>query len=188
MRDTDKLIISLTTRGPRGRVWWMPRQGRLPIIGGCYHVMGRGLERRQILKTPDDKEDLLARLAIGLEATRSHCLAWAILPNHYHLLLRVGAIPLSHLMHQVLRGYTTFYNRRHHRWATCFKIGINPFSVTKTPICSGYRYIHLNPVEAKLVQTLRELDEKGASYLFHNTCSIDSAMPRPHRIEYDHAI
>lgn len=49
----------------------MPRLGRLHIVGGYYHVMGRGLERRDIFKTKEDKEDLLSRLAAGLEATHS---------------------------------------------------------------------------------------------------------------------
>ena len=44
----------------------MPRLGRLHIVGGYYHVMGRGLERRDIFKTKEDKEDLLPRLAAGI--------------------------------------------------------------------------------------------------------------------------
>ena len=41
----------------------MPRHGRLHNPGGCYHVMGRGLERRRIFYADADKQDFLARLA-----------------------------------------------------------------------------------------------------------------------------
>jgi hypothetical protein len=45
----------------------MPRIGRLHISGGCYHVIGRGLERRNIFATVDDKEDFLVRLGLSLK-------------------------------------------------------------------------------------------------------------------------
>ncbi len=138
----------------------MPRLGRLHIVGGYYHVMGRGLERRDIFKTKEDKEDLLSRLAAGLEATHSQCMAWAILSNHYHLLIRVSAIALSQLMSQVLSGYATQYNRRHRRVGYVFQ---NRY---KSILCDEeayflemVRYIHINPLKAKIVKTLRELDQ-----------------------------
>ncbi len=47
----------------------MPRRGRLHIDGGCYHVMGRGLERRYIFECDADKTDFLVRLEAGLAKT-----------------------------------------------------------------------------------------------------------------------
>ena len=63
----------------------MPRIGRLHIPGGCYHVMGRGLERRRVFATDEDKRDFLERLAIELEHTQTECLAWCVMSNHYQL-------------------------------------------------------------------------------------------------------
>ena len=65
----------------------MPRTGRLHIAGGCYHLMGRGLERRNIFGSDEDKEDFIARVALGLEDTDAECMAWAMMSNHYHLLI-----------------------------------------------------------------------------------------------------
>ncbi len=45
------------------------------IVGGCYHVMGRGLERRRIFQTTEDKEDFLTRLALSLQVTHRQCFA-----------------------------------------------------------------------------------------------------------------
>jgi len=67
----------------------MPKTGRLHIVGGYYHVIGRGLKRRWIFEKKIDKHDFLTRLGKDLERTQSHCLAWAIISNHFHLLTRV---------------------------------------------------------------------------------------------------
>jgi len=93
----------------------MPRTGRLHIPGGCYHVMGRGLERRNIFDHIEDKKDFLARIGIALKKSDASCFAWAMMSNHYHLLIRVGAHPLSKMMAPLLTGYAINYNLRHKR-------------------------------------------------------------------------
>jgi REP element-mobilizing transposase RayT len=99
----------------------MPRLGRLHIPGGCYHVMGRGLERRRIFNADVDKQDFLFRLGEILERCGSLCLAWSVMSNHYHLLIRVGDQPLAKLMLPLLGGYAGCYNRRHHRSGYVFQ-------------------------------------------------------------------
>lgn len=61
----------------------MPRQGRLHIPGAYYHVMGRGLERRNIFATDEDKELFISRLADGINKNDIVCVAWALMSNHY---------------------------------------------------------------------------------------------------------
>ena len=137
----------------------MPRQGRLHIPGGYYHVMGRGLERRRIFQSKFDKQDFLSRLESGLIGTDNLCLAWSIMSNHYHLLIQVGVTPLKQLMHPLLGGYAGCYNRRHKRAGYVFQ---NRY---KSILCDEekyllqlIRYIHLNPVKAGLVKSTRQLD------------------------------
>ena len=137
----------------------MPRQGRLHIPGGYYHVMGRGLERRRIFESAVDKKNVLVRLGEGLESAQSQCLAWAIMSNHYHLLIRVSSKPLSKLMSPLLSGYGTQYNHRKKRSGYVLQ---NRY---KSILCDAdnyllelIRYIHLNPLKAKVVDTLSTLD------------------------------
>lgn len=137
----------------------MPRRGRLHIPGGCYHLIGRGLERRYIFEEAPDKRDFLARLGRCLGRYQAQCLAWAIMSNHYHLLLRAGTQPLSSLMSSLLSGYAGCYNRRHDRVGYVFQ---NRF---KSILCEEenymlelVRYIHLNPVRAGIVCELKQLD------------------------------
>jgi len=137
----------------------MPRQGRLHVPGGFYHVMGRGLERRNIFSNDEDKIDFLDRLGMGLEQTRCQCLAFAIMSNHYHLLIRVASTPLSQLMSKLLSGFASEYNRRNKRSGYVFQ---NRF---KSILCDAdsyllelIRYIHLNPVKATMLESITELD------------------------------
>ena len=60
----------------------MPRLGRLHIPGGCYHVMGRGLERRRIFNLDEDKQNFLERLGPVLERSETECLAWAMMMTY----------------------------------------------------------------------------------------------------------
>ena len=76
----------------------MPRQARLDAPGLLQHVMARGIERREIFKDDQDRESFLDRLAVILEETQTQCHVWALIPNHFHLLLRTGSTPLGNVM------------------------------------------------------------------------------------------
>lgn len=137
----------------------MPRDRRLQIAGGIYHVISRGIERRDIFLSNSDRQEFIARLEAGLEKTGAQCLAWALLNNHFHLLIRTGKESLSNLMRRLLTGYAIYFNRQHKRHGYLYQ------SRYKSILCQEdiylqelVRYIHLNPLRASIVRTLRELD------------------------------
>jgi len=122
--------------------------------------MARGIERRKLFRDDKDRNSFLDRLAIILEETQTQCYAWALIPNHFHILLRTGATPLSKVMRRLMTGYAVTFNKRHRRSGHLFQ---NRY---KSVICeeNAYlleliRYIHLNPLRAKLLQDLKELDK-----------------------------
>jgi putative transposase len=67
--------------------------------------MGHGIERRTIILCADDYEDFLERLAKGLERCPGQVLGWALMPNHFHLLVRAGGKGISSLMPRVMTKY-----------------------------------------------------------------------------------
>jgi putative transposase len=91
--------------------------------------------------------------------TETSCLAWALIPNHFHLLLRTGNTPISTVMRRLLTGYAIRFNHRHHRQGRLFQ---NRY---KSILCQQeryllelVRYIHLNPLRAGMVDSLKSLD------------------------------
>ena len=73
----------------------MPRQPRLDAPDLLHHVMVLGIERTQIFRDDLDRADFVARLAALAQAGAWTLYAWALLPNHAHLLVRTGNRPLS---------------------------------------------------------------------------------------------
>jgi hypothetical protein len=64
---------------------------------------------------------LQAALGEILRETKTTCYAWALIPNHFHLLLRSGSIPISAIMRRLLKGYAPWFNRTHRRHGDLFQ-------------------------------------------------------------------
>ncbi len=133
----------------------MPRQARIDAPGALHHIICRGIERRLIFKDDVDRDDFVSRLAIICRETSTECLAWALLPHHFHLLLRTGASPVATVMRRLLTGFAVKFNRRHKRHGHLFQ---NRY---KSILCQEelyllelVRYIHINPIRAKQVANL----------------------------------
>jgi putative transposase len=136
----------------------MPRKARIDAPGALHHIICRGIERGKIFEDNADRDNFLERLSIILKETTTPCYGWALIPNHFHLLLRTGKVPISTVMRRLLTGYAVSYNRRHRRYGHLFQ---NRF---KSILCQEdlylnelVVYIHLNPLRAKLVAELKEL-------------------------------
>lgn len=99
----------------------MPRKARIDIPGQLYHVMSRGIERRRIFIDDEDYADFRDRTALWLKRSGGKCLAWSLMPNHFHFLFLRGERPLSELMHHVMTGYAVNFNLRHRRAGHLFQ-------------------------------------------------------------------
>jgi len=137
----------------------MPRQARIDVPGQVYHVLSRGIERREIFYGSEDYLDFRDRMSTWLLKTRTSCLAWCLMPNHFHALLRRGERPLSELMHRVMTGYAVNFNLRHQRAGHLFQNRYKAILCsTEGQLLESAVYIHLNPLRAKLVQDIPGLE------------------------------
>lgn len=137
----------------------MPRQARLDAPGTLHHVIIRGIEKRKIVDDDRDKQDFIFRMGTIALETETFIYSWALMVNHAHILLRSGPSGLSRYMSRFLTGYAISYNLRHDRHGHLFQ---NRF---KSIVCEEdtyfkelVRYIHLNPLRAKLVDSIATLD------------------------------
>jgi len=138
----------------------MPRKARIDAPGALHHIIVRGIERRKIFDDDVDRINFLDRLGKVLLETDTKCFSWALIPNHFHLLLRTGACPLSTVMRRLLTGHAMYYNRCHHRSGQLFQNRYKSILCQEdTYLLELVRYIHLNPIRAKLVTDIKSLDK-----------------------------
>jgi len=136
----------------------MPRQARIDAPGAFHHITCRGLERRKIFLDDIDRDSFVSRLGQILEKTSTRCFAWALIPNHFHLLLQTGSIPLATVMRRLMTGHAVFFNRRHKRVGHVFLNRYKSILCQMEPyLLELVRYIHLNPIRAKIVTSMEEL-------------------------------
>ena len=127
--------------------WWktcisMPRQSRIDAPGALHHVIVRGIERRNIFRDDQDRYNFLERIGALVEGTATVCYAWALIPNHFHLLLQTGAAPIATFMRRLLTGHAVSFNPAF-SWTTaamgtCSRTGTNRSCARKIPICSNW--------------------------------------------------
>jgi len=137
----------------------MPRRERLDAPGALHHIMVRGINKAAIFNDDQDRQRFLKRLGENVTAAGAVVYAWVLMTNHVHILFKSGKKGISTVMRKQLTWYAQYYNRRHRRTGHLFE---NRY---KSILCEEdnyllalVRYIHLNPVRAKIVATINELD------------------------------
>jgi putative transposase len=136
----------------------MPRRSRIDAPGALHHVIARGIARTGVFLNDADREDFLERLGGIMEESKASCYAWALIPNHIHLLLRTGTVPLSSIMKRLLTGYAVTFNLKHRRKGHLFQNRYRSILCQEERyLLELVRYIHLNPLRAGLVKDYGEL-------------------------------
>lgn len=138
----------------------MPRKARIDAPGALHRIICRGIERKRIFRNDADRDSFLERLGNILLDTSTSCFAWALIPNHFHLLLRMGSAPIATVMSRLLTGYAVTFNHRYRRHGQLFQNRYKSILCEEdTYLLELVRYIHLNPLRAKLVADVDALDK-----------------------------
>ncbi len=135
----------------------MARPLRIEYAGAFYHVINRGLERRDIYRSPKDHDYFLGLLGHIHEKYGIIIHSYCLMPNHYHLYLQTPNANLSKAMRQLDGNFTQKFNKRHKRVGPLFQgrykavlVEADSYSLQLT------KYIHLNPVRANMVKKLED--------------------------------
>lgn len=141
----------------------MSRALRIEYPGAFYHVLSRGNERKQIFKDDEDRFRFLDLLGEAAARWALSVHAYALMSNHYHILLETKAGRLSQPMRHLNGIYTQFFNRKHNRCGHLFQGRFKALLVDKESyLLTLSRYIHQNPLKAGMVK--QALDYPWSSY------------------------
>jgi len=130
----------------------MPRRARQRGGTGIYHVMLRGVNRDPIFLDDEDHERFLVALRTAREISGCTVLAYCLMDNHAHLVLRTGHEPLGLVVKRVGVRYAPWFNHKYGRVGHVFQDRFKSVPVETDPhFVSLLRYVWNNPVKAGLV-------------------------------------
>jgi REP element-mobilizing transposase RayT len=128
------------------------RKPRLEIEGALYHIYSRGNNRQLIFLSDDDYRKFVAQLDRQKRKLPFYLYAYCLMPNHFHLLIERREDFISQIMQRLLTAYSQYHNRK---YGKCGHLLQGRY---KAILCQSdqylaelVRYIHLNPVRAKIV-------------------------------------
>ena len=119
-----------------------------------YHVFNRGNHKKQIFHSVSDYEKFLIYQNKYFQIYDTiDLLAWCLMPNHFHLLVKTGSQPqdLIKLMQQFMTAYAVFFNKKYNQVGHLFQSRYHSRHLRyEHGVQRVYNYIKRNPVEAEL--------------------------------------
>ena len=135
----------------------MGRSPRIEYYGAKYHIIHRGNNKSFIFENNEDKIYLLKVLSEVKELFDFDLLAYVIMDNHYHFLIKTHNIPISKIMHRINTRYAKYYNIKYKRTGSPFEDRYRGLLVeNRSYLIELIRYIHNNPVYANMCNKMDE--------------------------------
>ena len=150
----------------------MVRKKRKKSASGCYHVIMRGNKGDNIYTYKEQKEFLFENLRKHEETHFLDIMAWCVMSNHVHLVLKAGFDDLVQAFHSINTRFAKRENfkRQEHGHVFQGRFWSEPIE-TDDYLLRAIRYIHNNPVKAGLVQDAEEWDWSSYSLYRAGECS-----------------
>jgi putative transposase len=145
----------------------MPRQPRMLIDGGYYHLVTRGIDRRKLFRHKHDYEFFSEVIKKYLPKFKLDIVHYCFMPNHIHLLVFLRQREdLAKFMQIVLQVYANYYRRKYHSAGFIFQNRYKSrFINSDVYLLECGRYIERNPLRAKITEDL--LDYPWDSFSFY---------------------
>ena len=132
----------------------MGRSLRIQASNTFYHIHNRGVAKQPIFLNDTDRKIFLSLLGETAALFQLEVYAYCLMENHYHLFLRTFQPNLSKALWHFTHQYSRSFNFRHERIGPVFQgrfrshiVDVDSYATTLL------RYIHLNPVEANMVES-----------------------------------
>jgi putative transposase len=156
----------------------MPRAPRIEYEDAIYHVMARGNQRRAIVFSDADRDLFVDTLAEICAQTQWRVLAFALMNNHYHLVIQTPSPNLVSGMTWFQNAFTRRINASNRLWGRLFgdrykavlveddrPAGGNRARRAKSDYLAGViDYVHMNPARAKMISPATNPDQSVIDY------------------------
>lgn len=173
----------------------MPHRNDPPITGKTYHIFNKTIDQKQIfkpieycermielikyyrsvhattrfsyfIKLPNDEREALSQKISDQESFKIQIIAYCLMPNHFHLILRQEADGgISKFISDILNSLTRYYNTRARRLGPIFLPRFKSVHIKSyEQLVQISRYVHLNPFTSKLITLDRLEDYEWSSY------------------------
>lgn len=131
----------------------MPYREDTFVKGRYHHIYNRGAGRNRLFFNPENYTHCLRLVKRYAKRYGMTVIAYCLMPNHYHFLLRQnGDVPISKFINVLFNAYVQAVNRQQGRSGTLFEGRFRHVWVDREEyLVHLCRYIHLNPVKARLV-------------------------------------
>lgn len=141
----------------------MARKKRIWYPGAQYHVMTRGNRRTNLFKKSEDFYEYIKILFDIKQRFPFKLYAYCLMDNHIHLQIKTQEAKLSTIMQQINTIYSRYFNQEYNLVGHTFQGRYRAELIeTDAYMLETNRYIHNNPVHAKMVKS--PLDYKWSSY------------------------
>ena len=135
----------------------MPRKARIQAESGIYHVMLRGIDRDPIFRDVEDNAMFLNILRETKIKSGYKLLAYCLMGNHVHLLIKEEKESLGQIMKRIGVRFVYCYNAKYQRVGHLFQDRFKSEAVEdERYLCTVIRYIHQNPIKAGICREPEE--------------------------------
>lgn len=142
----------------RRKIEWFP--------GAIYHVTTRGNHRNDIFRDEGDYQVYLITLQEALERYTGILYCYCLMTNHTHLMIETTEVTVSEIMRRLNLLYTKHFNKKYNLVGHLFQCRYYAESIqSDSHRLEGSKYIHLNPVRAKMVNLPEEYEWSSYSML-----------------------
>lgn len=152
----------------------MARKQRTHFEGAIYHVIARGNNKGSIFNDADDKTKYLELVKTYKEKYFFEIIAYVLMNNHLHMLIRIDRSPLSKIMQGIQQCYTQYFNRKYKRVGHVFQQRYKAFLCQDDIyLVALIVYIHKNPERAGFPEGISYPWSSHKEYVFKNKCLVD---------------
>ena len=152
----------------------MARQARIKSESGIYHIMLRGINKQKIFFDESDYKHFIKILIDCKRISKFNLYAYCLMDNHIHLLMKENDENISTIMKRIGCRFVYWYNAKYQRTGHLFqdRYKSEPVETDEYFLCA-LRYIHQNPVAAKIVAKCSDYEYSSYNWYYENGILVD---------------